>query len=43
MDEQNQRKQNIKLFFKSAGLTAIGIILVVIGFVAAEYFFGGHL
>lgn len=40
MDEKNQLKESVKLFFKSAGLTAIGIILVVIGFLAAEYFFG---
>ncbi len=34
-------KENIKLFLKSAALTAIGLLLIVIGFVAAGYFLGG--
>lgn len=38
---QNNKYRNIKLFFKSAGLTAIALILVVLGFIAAGYFFGG--
>lgn len=34
-------KENIKLFFKSAALTAIGLLLIVVGFLAAGYFLGG--
>ena len=42
MQEKNKnRKRSLNLFFKSAALTAIGILLVVMGFVAAGYFFGG--
>ena len=33
-------KQSVKLFFKSAFLTALGLLVIVIGFMAAEYFFG---
>ena len=35
-----QTKENVKLVLKSAGLTAIGLILVVLGFIAAGYLFG---
>ncbi len=34
-------KNNIKLFFKSAALTAIALLLVAIGFIAARFFLGG--
>lgn len=33
-------KENIKLFLKSAFITAIALLLVVLGFIAAGYFFG---
>ena len=40
-EKQKTAKEGMKLFLKSAFLTAIGILLVVIGFVAAGYFIGG--
>ncbi len=38
---QNDKYKNIKIFFKSAGLTAIALILIALGFIAAGYFLGG--
>lgn len=38
---KNDKYQNLRLFFKSAGLTAIALILIALGFIAAGYFFGG--
>ena len=33
-------KENVKLFLKAAFLTAIALLLVVLGFIAAGYLFG---
>ena len=33
-------KQSIKLFFKSAFLTALGLLVIAIGFMASEHFLG---
>ncbi len=38
MKEKN--KESVKIFFKSAFLTAVAILLIIIGFLAAGYLFG---
>ena len=38
---KNNKYQSLKLFFKSAFLTAIALILIALGFIAADFFFGG--
>lgn len=42
MRDKRQIKHSVRLFFKSAFLTALAIALLIIGFFAAGYFFGGY-
>ena len=42
MRDKGQIKQSVRLFFKSAFLTALAIVLIIIGFFAAGYLFGGY-
>ena len=39
-DMKKETKESIKLFLKSAFFTALGLIIIAVGFVAAGYFFG---
>ena len=37
---KNEKYQSIKLFLKSACLTAIALLLIALGFIAADFFLG---
>lgn len=38
---KSNKYQGVKLFLKSAFLTAIALLLVALGFIAADFFLGG--
>lgn len=38
---KGNKYQSVKIFLKSAFLTAIALLLVALGFIAADFFLGG--